>query len=148
MHLPTKLPASLRGSVFFTALFLIFSFTVPLQADAGHVREYTRADGIHVSGYERSDRSREKPSKKSSVHCKKSRASHPSRVKRDSRGKIKRSSKAKHDFMLETGHPNGWAGHEVDHVRPLKWGGKDSPDNMQWLTEKQHKTKSRMEGGK
>jgi hypothetical protein len=34
---------------------------------------------------------------------------------------IHRSSKARHEFLVETGHPNGWSGHIVDHVRPLAW---------------------------
>ena len=34
---------------------------------------------------------------------------------------IHRSSKARHEFLVETGHPNGWSGHIVDDVRPLAW---------------------------
>lgn len=35
-------------------------------------------------------------------------------------------------FMRQTGHPNGWPGHVVDHIVPLCAGGPNTPDNMQW----------------
>jgi hypothetical protein len=53
---------------------------------------------------------------------------------RDSHGKIARSEKAKEDFMRRTGHPHGWSGHVVDHIRPLACGGRDELSNMQWQT--------------
>ncbi len=36
----------------------------------------------------------------------------------------------------------GW---QVDHITPLKCGGADRPENMQWLTIEQHKEKTRRE---
>lgn len=35
-------------------------------------------------------------------------------------------------FMKASGHPNGWAGHVIDHIIPLCAGGQDVPSNMQW----------------
>lgn len=36
----------------------------------------------------------------------------------------------------------GW---EVDHITPLKCGGPDAPENMQWLTVEQHRAKTKAE---
>ncbi|MEO8101924.1 MAG: HNH endonuclease signature motif containing protein [Betaproteobacteria bacterium] len=36
-------------------------------------------------------------------------------------------------------------GREVDHIIPLKCGGADRPANMQWLTVKAHKQKTKRE---
>jgi hypothetical protein len=36
-------------------------------------------------------------------------------------------------------------GYEIDHVVPLAAGGADAPHNMQWLTRKQHREKTRRE---
>lgn len=64
---------------------------------------------------------------------------------RDSKGKIKRSATAKHDFMKQTGYPNGRPGYVVDHVVPLKRGGADAPSNMQWQTKAEAKAKDKWE---
>jgi len=56
-----------------------------------------------------------------------------------------RSSEAKHEFEVVTGHPHGWRGHVVDHVIPLACGGEDSPRNMQWQTIAEGKAKDRWE---
>ncbi len=53
---------------------------------------------------------------------------------RNSHQKIARSERAKEDFMRRTGHPHGWSGHVVDHIKPLACGGRDEPSNMQWQT--------------
>src|SRR3989442_14392444 len=65
---------------------------------------------------------------------------------RDSHGRIKRSEKAKHDFMRQTGHPHGWPGHVVDHKVALECGGADVPSNMQWQTIAEAKAKDGTEG--
>lgn len=36
-------------------------------------------------------------------------------------------------------------GYQVDHVKPLMLGGKDKPENMQWLTIEAHKAKTKAE---
>ena len=59
--------------------------------------------------------------------------------------RIHRSRRARHQFMLMTGHPHGWPGHVVDHVVPLACGGADAPSNMQWQTIDEGKRKDRIE---
>lgn len=66
-------------------------------------------------------------------------------VARDTRGRIQRSQWAKRIFMRMTGYPNGRPGYIVDHIVPLKRGGDDLPDNMQWQTVEQAKAKDRWE---
>lgn len=61
-------------------------------------------------------------------------------VARDSRGRIKRSSSARHAFQKvnpcpSTGNTSGACpGYVIDHIIPLKRGGSDIPSNMQWQT--------------
>jgi hypothetical protein len=72
-------------------------------------------------------------------------------VERDSRGKIKRDPAQKRAF--ESHHPcpstgktsGACPGYVVDHVKPLKHGGKDNPSNMQWQTQQAAKEKDRWE---
>ena len=66
-------------------------------------------------------------------------------VERDSHGRIKRSEEAKREFMRQTGYPHGRPGYVVDHITPLKRGGRDSPDNMQWQTIEEAKRKDKWE---
>lgn len=56
-----------------------------------------------------------------------------------------RNFAARAQFMKQTGHPHGWKGHEIDHVIPLKCGGPDTPDNMQWQTTEEAKAKDQQE---
>ena len=72
-------------------------------------------------------------------------------VKRDKRGHIKRSSKARSSFKRHhpcpsTGKAYGSCpGYVIDHIRPLKRGGADHPSNMQWQTVRDAKIKDRIE---
>lgn len=66
-------------------------------------------------------------------------------VARDSHGRIKRSSAARHEFMAESGYPHGRPGYVIDHVQPLKRGGADAPSNMQWQTKAEAKAKDKSE---
>jgi hypothetical protein len=70
---------------------------------------------------------------------------------RSSHGKIKRSATAKREFERShpcpsTGRTSGACkGYVIDHVKPLKRGGADSPSNMQWQTKEAAKEKDRTE---
>lgn len=62
-----------------------------------------------------------------------------------------RSYKAKAEFKQShpcpaTGKSKGSCpGYVIDHVKPLKRGGKDAPSNMQWQTIEDAKAKDRWE---
>lgn len=66
-------------------------------------------------------------------------------IKRDSKGKIIRSEKAKHEFKKQSGYPKGRPGYVIDHINPLKKGGCDCPENMQWQTIEDAKAKDKWE---
>jgi hypothetical protein len=79
------------------------------------------------------------------------RSSRCSSCARDHHGKIKRSPVARASFRRQhpcpaTGRTSGGCpGYLVDHVRALKHGGTDSPENMQWQTKAAARAKDRVE---
>jgi len=91
--------------------------------------------------------SRSSPSSKISTH----RSTYAAAIPRDSPGRIKRSEKAKHNFQRSnpcpsTGRTTGSCpGYVIDHIKPLKHGGSDSPSNMQWQTKEAAKAKDKWE---
>jgi hypothetical protein len=74
-----------------------------------------------------------------------------SSVRRDSQGRIERSSAARAAFMRTRPCPTTWRtfgacpGFVVDHIVPLKRGGADSPSNMQWQPVAAARAKDRIE---
>lgn len=71
--------------------------------------------------------------------------------RRDAHGRIARDPRARNAFKRShpcpsTGKTTGSCpGYVIDHVKPLKRGGADSPENMQWQTERAAKIKDRTE---
>jgi len=72
-------------------------------------------------------------------------------AQRDTNGKIKRSASEKRDFRRDnpcpaTGRTKGSCpGYVIDHVIPLKRGGADRTENMQWQTIEEAKEKDKWE---
>jgi len=149
-------------------------YVAPIPANATvHIHEHDRKDGTHVKEYVRSapgyadtvvavatssKREHHAPTKSSrsastSLSSTNTALNHysaityanspTSGVQHDAHGRIKRNEAAKREFMRQTGHPNGW--HVVDHIMPLKRGGCDCPENMQWQTIEEAKAKDKVE---
>ena len=66
-------------------------------------------------------------------------------IPRTTDGKIKRSAAVVRQFKQQTGYPAGKPGYVIDHIIPLKRGGCDSVDNMQWQTKEEAKEKDKWE---
>lgn len=62
-------------------------------------------------------------------------------IPRDANGRIKRSYAVKREFMRKSGFKRGLKGYVVDHIIPLKRGGKDEVQNLQWQTIEEAKAK-------
>jgi len=125
-----------------------------------HVRTYTRKDGTVVQGHDRaapgtrststSTRSTSTSTRSTSTRTE-SVPIYSTGIERDSKGRIKRSESAKHDFKAlhpcpATGSSSGSCrGYVIDHIKPLACGGADSPSNMQWQTKADAKAKDKWE---
>lgn len=166
MNQTRRLLLTVLGLILFACSFALGQKTV-------HVKTYTRKDGTVVAAHNRAA-----PNSKSTTSSRSS-SSTPSAPKypaysypsyssigtsstsasrarcvtcmRDSNGKIKRSSSAKHEFMRMNPCPStsrtsgGCPGYVIDHVRPLATGGADDPSNMQWQTIEAAKAKDKVE---
>jgi hypothetical protein len=131
-----------------------------------HVKEYTKKDGTVVHAHDRaspgsgSSSSTNTPSYSTvpttystpaKTQAAPAAATTSYTIERDSHGRIKRSSSAKHSFVRthpcpSTGNTSGACpGYVVDHVQALKHGGRDDPSNMQWQTVAQAKEKDKWE---
>jgi hypothetical protein len=55
-------------------------------------------------------------------------------TKTDSDGHVIESPTARQEFMKKSGYPNGRSGYALMHVKPIKEGGQDSPDNLEWVS--------------
>jgi hypothetical protein len=128
---------------------LVQTFAVPLLV-LSLILPATAFRGSHSSGRSSSHSSSHARTSKGNHHH--SRRAKSSSVKRDSHGRIKRSSAARHAFQRQhpcpsTGRTSGRCpGYVVDHVRPLECGGADAPSNMQWQTVAAGKVKDKTEG--
>jgi len=96
------------------------------------------------SGHSRSSYNTQRSSYSSKKYSGHHRSTYSSAT-RDSRGHIKRSDSARHQFMKQTGYPKGRPGYVIDHKVPLKRGGSDRPSNMQWQTKAAAKEKDKWE---
>ncbi len=136
---PTDLPVDALKRIIAIATVSLFLFS-PLSAFA---RGGGRGHGGQRSGSH--SRSYHSGSRSYRSHSGGGHTSKAVGVKRDSRGKIKRSQEAKKKFMKQSGYPHGRPGYVVDHIVPLKKGGSDTPSNMQWQTKDAAEAKDRWE---
>lgn len=80
-----------------------------------------------------------------------SRSTNARGVQRNSKSRIARDPKQKARFEKahpcpSTGRSHGACpGYVVDHINPLKRGGADRPENMQWQTKEEARRKDRTE---
>lgn len=63
-------------------------------------------------------------------------------IPRNDDGRIKRNPAVVREFKRMTGYPDGRKGYEIDHITPLKRGGCDSIENLQWISVEDHRRKS------
>ncbi len=57
----------------------------------------------------------------------------------------KRDPEVRKKFLARQGRKRAPAGYEVDHIKPLEDGGRDSMTNMQLRTKRQHAIKTARE---
>ena len=120
------------------------------HTNSGKSSQSYHSTGSHSSSYHSSYSSSgsHKSSHTASTHSK---SNYCTTCPRDKNGHIKRSSEARSAFMKSnpcpsTGKSSGRCpGYVVDHIKPLKRGGADSPSNMQWQTTQAAKDKDKRE---
>jgi hypothetical protein len=123
-----------EGKSFAGALLLAALLLSPI-ADAGN----------DAAGGHSASRSHAQP------HVQRSRSRAVPGVTRDARGRIARSAAVRRSFQKShpcpsTGRKSGTCpGYVIDHVKPLKRGGADSPSNMQWQTKEAAREKDKTE---
>lgn len=120
------------------------TYSQPTYNTSGNTGSHLKKDGTPDKRYKANKSSATQPSysnSKSSV----SRSNKNYLAKRDSHGKIVRSESAKREFMKKSGYSKGRKGYVVDHIIPLKKGGCDCPENMQWQTIQEGKVKDKWE---
>ena len=107
-------------------------------------------DALMVLGKSPKERVRPAPARSDGSHTR-SASRGCTTCERDPNGRIKRDYAARHAFQRShpcpaTGKTTGaCAGYVVDHIVPLKRGGSDSPENMQWQTVADAKATDRVE---
>jgi 5-methylcytosine-specific restriction endonuclease McrA len=126
--------------------FVLSLLLVALAAPAADARARTstsRTSSTRTAKSKATRTSKPRSAPRSSTKC--------ASCARDSRGRIVRSTAAKHDF--QKAHPcpsthkttGACKGYVIDHVVPLKRGGADAPSNMQWQTKAAAKAKDKVE---
>jgi 5-methylcytosine-specific restriction endonuclease McrA len=123
-------------------LLLVLLLAVSITA-ASDNRTYDSRDGARSKGTTPNARSVGGHRRNTSKRC--------TSCTRDANGRIKRNPAARRAFMQQhpcpaTGRTTGACpGYVVDHVVPLKRGGADTPDNMQWQKTLDAKAKDKVE---
>jgi len=117
------------------ALFVTLAFLLGVPCDTsarGGGRSSAHSPRSSASGS--SDRST-LSSSRSTIKCE--------TCSRDSYGKVKRDPNAVSEFKRTHPKPPGCHQCEVDHIVTLSKGGRDDPNNTQWLPKAQHQDKTR-----
>ena len=139
-----------------TALLLLISLLAGSTSSDNpktvHVRQYKRKDGTVVKAHDRAaPGTASHRTSTARTAAPSSGAGSMASAKRDSRGRIERSSSAKRSFEAShpcpaTGRTSGPCnGYVIDHLQPLACGGADAPGNMQWQTAAAAKAKDKVE---
>ena len=126
----------------FVVLVFVVLLTVP-SVWAGTSRRYGSRNMSRSAGHVSRSRSVGSHTRSPSRKC--------TTCVRDEHGRIKRDPAARREFRRQnpcpaTGKTYGACpGYVVDHIVPLKRGGADWPENMQWQTRAEAGAKDRVE---